>query len=279
MLRMPCGTASGRRSPTEWLPALTLACVLAVPASANVVVREKTVSEGLGWSNGSTTRTLIVSGDKCRSDAAFVPAGATRPRESSSILRLDKALVWRIDPEKQQYVEMPLAALGAVETKGTKVDVDVKRAAEKQTINGFPCEHVIVTATAANERIVVDRWLVAADGPVLAEIAGFFHTYGELTVRRALRDLPPEAWAGYGPALDAVGQKLAELPGVALRSTLTIEDARRRDSKGKPDSAPADDARYTWTTDVQSINNDTPPPGTFDIPPGFKLVKPDAAKP
>jgi hypothetical protein len=191
---------------------------------------------------------------------------------------MDKAILWRIDPETQQYSEMPLAPLFAA-TKGAKVTVDVKPTGEKQTIDGFACERVIVTATDARKRVVVDRWLVGEDGPGLSEIAGFYRSFGELALRRALRDLPQEVWAGYGAALDAIGQKLAAVPGVAVRSTLTIEDPLRDTGSAKPDSSKANGARFTMTTDVLSINNDTPPPGSFDIPPGFKLTKADAAKP
>jgi hypothetical protein len=192
---------------------------------------------------------------------------------------MDKALLWRIDPEKQEYSEMPLPAPGTAAKGSAKVTVDVKPTGEKQTIDGFHCERVILTATRARERVTVDRWLVSEDGPGLSEIAGFYRSYGELAIRRALRDVPPEVWTGYGAALEALGQKLAGLSGVAMRSTLTIEDPQRRDSKAKPDSTKAGGALFTMTTDVLSINNDTPPPGSFDLPPGFKLTPADAARP
>ena len=69
MQRMPGFIASGRRSPREWLPALILALLLCSSASADVVIKEKSVSEGPGgFGNRTTSRTLIVAGDKSRSE-------------------------------------------------------------------------------------------------------------------------------------------------------------------------------------------------------------------
>src|SRR5207253_1829546 len=69
MHRMPIGIASGRRSPREWIPTLVVALVLAAPATADVVVKQKIVSEGLsGFANGTVNSTMIFSGDKSRSE-------------------------------------------------------------------------------------------------------------------------------------------------------------------------------------------------------------------
>ena len=62
MQRMLGFIASGRRSPREWLPALILALLLCSSASADVVIKEKSVSEGPGgFGNGTTSRDLIVA--------------------------------------------------------------------------------------------------------------------------------------------------------------------------------------------------------------------------
>jgi len=66
MSRMPNGIASVHRAPREWFPALTAAVALALscPAGADVLVKQKTVSEGLGgFGNSSSLGTLIVPGD------------------------------------------------------------------------------------------------------------------------------------------------------------------------------------------------------------------------
>ena len=48
MHRMPGGIASGRRSPlSKRIPTLAFALVLAAPATADVVVKQKSISEGM----------------------------------------------------------------------------------------------------------------------------------------------------------------------------------------------------------------------------------------
>ena len=73
---MPGFIAPGRRSPREWLPALILALLLDSSASADVVVKEKSVSEGLaGFGNGAAGRTSIAAGDKSRSEDEATSTG------------------------------------------------------------------------------------------------------------------------------------------------------------------------------------------------------------
>ena len=67
MHRMPLGIASGRRRPREWVPALAVALALAAPVSADVPVKQKTISEGLVGFHGSTVNgTLTLAGDRSR---------------------------------------------------------------------------------------------------------------------------------------------------------------------------------------------------------------------
>jgi hypothetical protein len=57
--------ASGRHAPRGWLPALILALPLSASASADVVIRGRSVSEGPGGSgDGTTSRMSLVAGDR-----------------------------------------------------------------------------------------------------------------------------------------------------------------------------------------------------------------------
>jgi hypothetical protein len=168
--------ASGRRSPREWLPALILALLLASSAGADVVVREKTVSEGLGgFGNGTTSRTMIVAGDRSRSEDEVTYtgrfktfAGGGKPRVSVTITRIDEEVIWNLDPDKKTYTEMTFAEMrelmakgaagmekaraesaakdaGTAKDAGMTFTVDVKRTGAKQEVNGFPAEQAIIT--------------------------------------------------------------------------------------------------------------------------------------
>ncbi|MCX6635655.1 MAG: hypothetical protein NT090_11325, partial [Acidobacteria bacterium] len=217
MQRMPGFIASGRRASREWLPALILALLLSSSASADVVIREKSVSEGLGgFGNGTTSRTLIVAGDKSRSEdeATYTGrfktlAGGGKPHTTVSITRIDKEVIWSLEPEKKQYTELTFAQMREMMQKGLAegekaaqearakdaemtFTVDVKRTGAKETVNGFPAEQVIITcvgkpknpekgalekgAKSAELRMVMDQWLTKS-APGAQEQAEFYKRF------------------------------------------------------------------------------------------------------
>jgi hypothetical protein len=259
MQRMPGFTASGRCSPCEWLPALILALLLASAASADVVIKEKSVSEGLGGlGNGTSSRTLIVAGDKSRSEDEFTYtgrfktfAGGGKPRTSVSITRIDREVIWNLEPEKKQYTELTFAQMrelmeqglaGAdqasknAEAKDAEMTftVDVRRTGVKETVNGFPAEQVIITcvgkpkhpekgAKAAETRLVMDQWLTKS-APGGQEQAEFARRFAEkLGLDLELSGVNAMARRMYGNGMKELAAKMKGLGGVAVRSTFTIE--------------------------------------------------------
>jgi hypothetical protein len=255
MQRMPGSIASGRRSPREWLPALILALLLSSSASADVVIKEKSVSEGLGgFGNGTTSRTLIVAGDKSRSEdeATYTGrfktlAGGGKPHTTVSITRIDREVIWNLDPEKKQYTELTFAQMrelmeqgraGAKDAEAKDAEmtftVDVKRSGAKETVNGFPAEQAIITCVGkpknpekgsenAGLRMVMDEWLTKS-APGAQEQAEFYKRFAEkLGLDLELSGVNAMARQMYGKGMKELAAKLKDLGGVAVRSTFTIE--------------------------------------------------------
>jgi len=259
MQRMPGFIASGRRSPREWLPALILALLLCSSASADVVIKEKSVSEGLGgFGNGTTSRTLIVAGDKSRSEdeATYTGrfktlAGGGKPHTTVSITRIDQEVIWSLEPEKKQYTELTFAQMREMMTKGragadqTTKDaeakdagmtftVDVKRTGAKETVNGFPTEQVLITcvgkpknpekgAENAEIRLVMDEWLTKS-APGAQEQVEFYKRFAEkLGLDPQLSGVSAMVQQMYGNGMKELAAKMKGLGGVAIRSTFTIE--------------------------------------------------------
>jgi hypothetical protein len=254
MQRMRGCIASGRRSPREWLPALILALLLCSSASADVVIKEKSVSEGLGgFGNGTTSRTLIVAGDKSRSEDETTYtgrfktlAGGGKPHTTVSITRIDREVIWSLAPEKKQYTELTFAQMrelmkkGAGDAEGTAKDaemtftVDVKRTGAKETVNGFPAEQVIITcvgkpknpekgAENAEIRMVMDQWLTKS-APGAQEQAEFAKRFAEkLGLDLQLSGVSSMAQKMYGNGMKELAAKMKGMGGVAIRSTFTIE--------------------------------------------------------
>jgi hypothetical protein len=259
MHRVPGGTASGR-APREWLPALVLALLLASTAAADVTIQETTVSEGLGgFGNGTTHRTMIVAGDASRSEdeATYTGrfktlAGGGKPRATVSITRIDREVIWNLDPQKKTYTELTFAELRELMSKGLAgadatreaepqdadmtFTVDVRRTGAKETVNGFPAEQAIVTCVgrpkdaAADEqggevRIVMDLWL-ARSAPGAKEMADFGRRLAaKLGTEEQMANVGAMARRMYGGAMKEMGEKLKDLDGYPVRSTFTIDGA------------------------------------------------------
>ena len=260
MPRLPLGIASDHRAPREWFPALTFAVALALPslAGADVLVKQKTVSEGLGgFGNASTEGTLVVSGDRSRSEDLVTYTGrfkslAGKPKQSISITRLDKELMWSLDTEKHEYSELTFAEMRAMMAKGAEqastnaqgssgpqdegmtFSVDVKKTGVKQEVNGFPCEQVVITCTgkptdpkraeAVSEvRMTMDQWMTRK-APGQAEMASYHRAFAEKLGRDAgMAHMADAARAMYGNGMKELTGKLKDLEGFPIRSTFTIE--------------------------------------------------------
>jgi hypothetical protein len=281
MQRMPGFIASGRCSPREWRPALILALLLTSSASADVVIKEKSVSEGLGgFGNGTSSRTLIVAGDRSRSEdeATYTGrfktlAGGGKPRTTVSITRIDREVIWSLEPEKKKYTELTFAQLRELMQKGAAASdpaaqdaaardaemtftVDVKRTGAKETLNGFPAEQVIITCVGRPKhpakdsentgiRMVMDQWLTK-NAPGAEERAQFDKRFAEkLGLDSELSGIDASARQMYGNGMKELAAKMKGLGGVAVRSTFTIEGSSPLAAAPKPaqDKAEREQAR------------------------------------
>jgi hypothetical protein len=78
--------------------------------------------------------------------------------ETGTITRLDKGLIWTLDPKKKTYREEPITSFRKEEARKqadearekpavrvTKSEFSVKKTGASETINGFPCEEYLIT--------------------------------------------------------------------------------------------------------------------------------------
>lgn len=271
MHRVLRGSASGR-APREWLPALVLALLLASTAAADVTIKETTVSEGLGgFGNGTTHRTMMVAGDASRSEdeATYTGrfktlAGGGKPRTTVSITRIDKEVVWDLDPQKKTYTELTFAEMRERMAKGlAEADaaareaepqdadmtftVDVARTGAKEPVNGFPAEQVVVTCTGRPKdaapgagdreiRIVMDMWLTK-DAPGAKEMTEFGRRFAaKMGIEAQLANVGAMAQRMYGGAMKQMGETLKDLDGYPVRSTFTIGGAGGPAAEQRPEA-------------------------------------------
>lgn len=144
----------------------------AAPAWADALIERYSRSEGfagMGGFEGTTATATIATAQRSESTLKFtgsflgaiqrMAGGGDRVR----ITRLDREVVWTLDPEKKTYTEAPLNSRGERErrepTSGpprqekpdssdvvvTRSEFKVERTGAKQVVNGFPCEEYLAT--------------------------------------------------------------------------------------------------------------------------------------
>ena len=246
------------------LLAVAAACLLSAPAAADVTVQERTVSSGLGgFGNGTSTTTLVIAGDKSRSDEEYTYTGRMKtqvggkPRKSSTNVRLDRGLVWDVDHAKKEYSELTFAQMRDMMSKGMAdmqaqmaqleakraaqdvemtYKVDVQRTGKKDVVNGFAAEQVIVKLVATPKdksqpnapamgayTMTMDQWLSTAV-PGQAEMTAYYKLWAEKMGLDPQMQRMGRAMAGnYAAGFKQMAEKLKDLKGTPVRSTVTVD--------------------------------------------------------
>lgn len=157
----------------RWLPGLC--CALMIMASgasawADALIERYSKSDGFAGMGGFESTTLSATSvtaqreeTKMKFTGGFL--GAIQKMagfgDSVRITRLDRDVVWTLDPEKKTYTEEPLTARGERERPMpgqrpkdksepsdvvvTRNEFKVEKTGAKKTINGYPCEEYLVT--------------------------------------------------------------------------------------------------------------------------------------
>lgn len=255
------------------LLAVAVSLALAAPALADVTLKERTVSTGLaGFGNGTSERTWVIAGDKSRSDEQYTYtgrfktlAGGGKPRNSAEIVRLDRDVMWSLDPEKKEYSELSFAEMremmaqaGAEAARSERKSdvemtyrVDVQRTGKKEKVNGFAAENYIVTVTAtakdaksgdaAAYTMKMDQWL-STQVPGQAEATAYYRKFAEkMGLDPQMRQMSG-LMAQYADAFKQAADKLKDLQGYPVRSTVSMlmGPERTPEQQAQMDKARAD---------------------------------------
>jgi len=237
-------------------------------ARADVTVNEKTVFDGLGETGrmaSEGTTTIVVSGDKMRRETTTRLTGKLMKRfaveagwTSAAITRLDRRLVYQVNARDKSYTELPLESAKDLqqamsrpapqgrpaEAQGKRpslqcdpVKVEARRTGQKQDVNGFPAEEVVLEGTqacrneeakqACTNHYQLDYWATPMT-PQLREVQAFYRKLAE-TVGTDPRDMSAAAEASKGMmshltgGFAAVYKELSKQQGFPVRSRLTVE--------------------------------------------------------
>ena len=230
----------------------------AATATADVTIQQKTVSSGMGgFGDGTSVSTMVIAGDRSRSDDDYTYtgrfktlAGGGRPKHSANITRLDRELTWQLNDDKQQCTELTFEEMRRMMAEGIAVQrdagqkpqdvdmdfkVDVKRTGNKDTVNGFAAEQVIITVTGtARDKqkggegtmtLTMEQWL-APSVPGQAEVQAFYRKFADkLGIDPELQRMGGAAMALYGNAIRRAAEEMKGLKGYPVRSIMKIGGA------------------------------------------------------
>ena len=143
---------------------ITLAAGLAIADLKTETLTRASLLTGVGTTEVQATTEY--QGDKRATNQTSKMVGgvggmfAGKPQTGVEITRLDKDLVWDLDPPKKTYTERPLAMPAQTEVKSerrqsgpdqgkpykiVKSELKVTKTGAKKDINGFPCVEYLVT--------------------------------------------------------------------------------------------------------------------------------------
>jgi len=150
-------------------PLMLLALVTLLAGSAIADLKTETLTRASLLTGIGTTEVQAATqyqGDKRAENQTTKMVGgiggafAGKPRTQVTITRLDKDLVWDLNPPKKTYTERPIALPAGTEVKGerresgrdqskpykvVKSELKVNKTGAKKDINGFPCVEYLVT--------------------------------------------------------------------------------------------------------------------------------------
>lgn len=252
----------------------------------DVTVKKFVKSSGLGgFGAAEITEEVMIAGDKgCNHQttkytgkfASLLNKGAA---PTTNITRLDKELLWTLNPEKKTYSEMTfeqmrqaMQSLGGMMSpaqadsmrkamENLTTTIDVKKTGEKKIFCGLDCERVILTMQGeikdSTGKVLDTTWMkndawIAPNSKVPAELRDFDRRFSE---KLGVGEGGPLAamMQQYGEAMKKLTEKFKELDGYPLQSTFSIvmsTHSARQARAQAPAGQPAEEAEIKEETPI-----------------------------
>jgi hypothetical protein len=235
-----------------WILAVLL---LVSSAQADVTRTHKTSSQFMGANEGTTTD-YYTANKHCNESTLRWTSGMMKTMTggketpNAQIIRLDKELIWSLDPKKETYTEMTFAEFREMMKKTEK---DMASAEEEQpdtvseemytwtvedksdpqpkTINGWACRNARIVATGVNKHDSLDKVIMtmdlwnSTDVPGVQEIQNFQISYMKALGLDELALTPGLAQAAmlYQKQFQELIEAARKAPGEAVQSTTEIQ--------------------------------------------------------
>lgn len=244
---------------------------------ADVVVKKKTSLGGMmGMGNNESSETEYISADKSCSERSSkftggMMAKATKGKKSENIqiTRLDKGMVWNLEPDGKTYTEMSLDSLkimmeslkgslkdmpmGEDKTDESKYEwtVDIKGPDDAGMINGFKCKSLSGKAIGTNKenpkdkiRITYEYWL-GQDVTGFKEMDQFYSNYAkamgfdDYRTQQGMEAMAGKWASHFGDLL----QKVKEAGGFPVKINMLVEKTEEAGADSGERGAESDSAQ------------------------------------
>jgi len=293
-----------------FLLAATLAIILCISVSADVTVYQKSTMDNLMGMGGSevTTTEYYKSDRSCRETGTKFTSGmmkfATGGKETKSmeIVRLDKSLIWDIEPKEKSYTERDFASMKEFMEKGFATEemeeekppaededeyiwtVDVKKSDKVENVNGFDSRNVTSTATGVNKKnqadttIVKMKYWLSENVPGMQEVQNFQKNYALALGmdQMAMQQGMGQMYASYAGQFGKLAEAMKDVRGYPVRTIMEIEKTGMPKKETK-----LDESGEEKDNDEESIDENSSPTqimGKLGKMMGKKAVKKDDKK-
>ncbi|OQX92878.1 MAG: hypothetical protein B6D58_00630 [candidate division Zixibacteria bacterium 4484_95] len=228
---------------------------LAVFAQADVIIKQKTSIESSAIMNIEINGVEYIKGDKNYSSSStnmvggmMAMMGKKTTSEFIQITRLDKDVIWDLDPQNKTYSESSLASLQQMmagtgqtpesenedETSEYNWTLDVKTSDKDVEINGFKCTGIIGKATGINKnnpedkmRLTYEYWY-AKDVPGLDELEDYHNKFSKATGFDITmpRQHVQKIFNKYGSQFDKMTEKMQGVEGYPIKTVILVESTK-----------------------------------------------------
>lgn len=284
--------------------ALVIILVLSMPAVVlgDLLIEEEVSSRGaMGMWESRGTETTYIKGDKVRTDSKTTVKGmmeAMMPKPEvveTHIIRLDKGIIWSMQPEESTYTEMSVEDMGAIggdveSTMGVR-EISLSRTGDTREIAGYECEGILIEALidveSQGRAMTMDAdalfWAAKEDKKLKELMKLWEGMMGLMDVQES---------GGLGSGMRALWDKFNEIDGVPLAMELTVDSPEGEDEEqaeemrnamrmmreymrgaGKEVEEEEDRHFMVVTREVVSLEEATHDDAIFEVPKGFTKVR------
>jgi hypothetical protein len=269
------------------LTAVCLLVLVAGPAWADAVIERYSKSDGFAGMGGFESTTLETFSPEAHREethlkfsSGFLAALQKMAGfgDNVRITRLDRDLVWTLDPEKRTYTEAPLTAKGERQRSlpgqrpprsdgepsdvvVTRNELKVEKTGAQKAINGFPCDEYLMTwvIETRNQKtgdtgksLMTHRLWTTAETPEIRAVQAEEQAYTRAYLKKLGLDLSPGEAQKFAAGLAGLGEEdrrqamarlaaeLGKVQGYPIASQLdwSVEGSAATASR-PPASAPA----------------------------------------